>query len=55
MEISINKKDWKIPIDQEREIWKKEILNIFIPIKEICPSCSKGFIGLKKMIQSLIL
>ena len=47
MEISINKKEWKIPIDQEREIWKKEILNIFIPIKEICPSCSKGFIGLK--------
>ena len=30
MEISINKKDWKISIDQEREIWKKEILNIFL-------------------------
>lgn len=47
MEISTNKKDWKIPIDQETEIWKKELLSIFIPIKEICPSCSKGLIGLK--------
>ena len=37
MKLSINKKVRKIPVDQEREIWKKELLNIFIPIKEICP------------------
>ena len=31
MEISINKKEWNIPIDQERKIWAIELLNIFIP------------------------
>ena len=31
MEISINKKEWNIPIDQESKIWTKKLLNIFIP------------------------
>ena len=33
MEISINKKNWNLSVDKEREIWKKEYLNTFIPVK----------------------
>ena len=47
MNIQSHYKDWNINIKQEREFWKKYILDTFIIIPEKCPYCKHGHIGLK--------
>ena len=46
MKNKTNKTEWGISIEQERDIWNKEILNILIPIPKICKYRNKGLINL---------
>ena len=48
MESQNNKTEWGITVEQEREIWSKEILNILIPLPKHCNCCNKGLINLRK-------
>ena len=48
MESLINKKEWKIDIETERQIWTKNLINIFIFLPDKCEYCNKGVICLRK-------
>ena len=48
-----NKTEWGINIFQERDYWKKNLINLYISVPEKCSFCDKGFINLREN-QSLI-
>ena len=41
-----NRKDWNISINEEREIWRNDILGILIPILDLCITCNKEHLNL---------
>ena len=47
MEISTNKTNWGITIENERKFWDKNLINIFINPPKKCKYCNRGFIYLR--------